>query len=48
MDITFDTYYTYAQLTERLAGLAEQHPRHHATDRAGQDRTRAATSRWSS
>ena len=26
MDITFDTYYTYAQLTERLATLAEQHP----------------------
>ena len=26
MDITFNTYYTYAQLTERLAGLAEQHP----------------------
>jgi murein tripeptide amidase MpaA len=26
MDITFDTYYTYAQLTERLAWLAEQHP----------------------
>jgi murein tripeptide amidase MpaA len=26
VDITFDTYYTYAQLTERLAGLAEQHP----------------------
>ena len=25
MDITFDTYYTYAQLTERLAWLAEQH-----------------------
>ena len=26
MDITFDTYYTYPQLTERLAWLAEQHP----------------------
>lgn len=26
MDITFNTYYTYAQLTERLAWLAEQHP----------------------
>jgi len=25
MDITFNTYYTYAQLTERLAWLAEQH-----------------------
>ncbi len=26
MDIAFNTYYTYAQLTERLAWLAEQHP----------------------
>ncbi len=26
MDITFNTYYTYTQLTERLAWLAEQHP----------------------
>ncbi len=26
MDITFDTYYTYAQLTERLAWLAAEHP----------------------
>ena len=26
MEIRFDTYYTYAQLTERLAWLAEQHP----------------------
>ncbi len=26
MDITFDTYYTYSQLAERLAWLAEQHP----------------------
>ncbi len=26
MDITFDTYYTYTQLTERLAWLAGQHP----------------------
>jgi murein tripeptide amidase MpaA len=26
MNLTFDAYYTYAQLTERLAWLAEQHP----------------------
>jgi len=26
MDITFNTYYTYSQLTERLAWLAAQHP----------------------
>lgn len=26
MDITFNTYYTYAQLTERLAWLAGEHP----------------------
>ena len=26
MEIRFDTYYTYAELTERLAWLAEQHP----------------------
>ena len=26
MDIAFNTYYTYPQLTERLAWLAEQHP----------------------
>ena len=26
MEIRFDTYYTYADLTERLAWLAEQHP----------------------
>jgi murein tripeptide amidase MpaA len=26
MEIRFDTYYTYTQLTERLAGLAAQHP----------------------
>ncbi len=26
MDINFNTYYTYPQLTERLAWLAEQHP----------------------
>lgn len=26
MDISFNTYYTYAELTERLAWLAEQHP----------------------
>ena len=26
MEIRFDTYYTYAELTERLAWLAAQHP----------------------
>lgn len=27
MDFHFNTYYTYDQLTERLAWLAGQHPR---------------------